>query len=372
MPQTVSGFTVPAGSDAVSTIDDTMATMAGQISSRFSGFTVNAQTGTSYTLVATDAGALVTLSNASAVTVTVPNSIFTAGQTVSFLNKGAGTVTLSAGGGVTLNGADLTLAQNSAGGIVFDTASVAYFTKGGGLPKASVSSTTGSPTITSAGAKTIYKFTGDGSITIGGAGGACDLLLAGGGGGGGRLTVAGYYGGSGGGGGYQYFSGISLAPGTYNIKIGAGGSGNTGPGNNGGMTYVQAVSYAFPGGGGAGDGGGAGGNNGDTVGSGGGGNNYSGANVAGGPGTPGQGFAGASGSTSGSIGGGGGAGGAASGSTAGAGVSNSITGSAITYSAGAQNGSGAGGANTGKGGGSTGSQGVGSAGGSGVVIFAIG
>lgn len=31
MPQTVSGFTVPAGSDAVSTIDDTLATFAGQV-----------------------------------------------------------------------------------------------------------------------------------------------------------------------------------------------------------------------------------------------------------------------------------------------------------------------------------------------------
>jgi hypothetical protein len=31
MPQTVNGYTVPAGSDAVSTIDDTMATFAGQL-----------------------------------------------------------------------------------------------------------------------------------------------------------------------------------------------------------------------------------------------------------------------------------------------------------------------------------------------------
>jgi hypothetical protein len=40
MPQTVNGYTVPAGSDAVSTIDDTMATFAGQLPAQ--GFTTGA------------------------------------------------------------------------------------------------------------------------------------------------------------------------------------------------------------------------------------------------------------------------------------------------------------------------------------------
>ena len=43
---------------------------------------LNAQTGTTYTLVAGDVNKLVTLSNASAITVTIPNGVFTTGQQV--------------------------------------------------------------------------------------------------------------------------------------------------------------------------------------------------------------------------------------------------------------------------------------------------
>ena len=64
--------------------------------------TFNAQTGTSYTLVATDVGALVTLSNASAITLTVPPSVFTTGQVIDIQQIGAGQVTLAAGSGVTI------------------------------------------------------------------------------------------------------------------------------------------------------------------------------------------------------------------------------------------------------------------------------
>ena len=44
--------------------------------------TFNAQTGTTYTLVAGDLNKLVTLSNASAITLTVPNGVFTTGQQI--------------------------------------------------------------------------------------------------------------------------------------------------------------------------------------------------------------------------------------------------------------------------------------------------
>ena len=64
--------------------------------------TFNAQTGTSYTLVATDVGALVTLSNASAITLTVPPSVFTTGQVIDIQQIGAGQVTLAQGSGVTI------------------------------------------------------------------------------------------------------------------------------------------------------------------------------------------------------------------------------------------------------------------------------
>jgi len=58
---------------------------------------VNAQTGTTYTLAATDAGKIVTLSNAAAITLTVPAGLG-AGFNCVLVNKGAGIVTLTASG----------------------------------------------------------------------------------------------------------------------------------------------------------------------------------------------------------------------------------------------------------------------------------
>lgn len=62
----------------------------------------NAQTGTTYTLVAADLGKLVTASNASAITVTVPPSVFTAGNIINVQAIGAGQVTFAQGSGVTI------------------------------------------------------------------------------------------------------------------------------------------------------------------------------------------------------------------------------------------------------------------------------
>jgi hypothetical protein len=62
----------------------------------------NAQTGTTYTLVAGDAGKLVTTSNASAITVTIPPSIFAAGNQINLQSIGAGLTTFAAGAGVTI------------------------------------------------------------------------------------------------------------------------------------------------------------------------------------------------------------------------------------------------------------------------------
>lgn len=62
----------------------------------------NAQTGTTYTLVIGDLGKLVTLSNASAITLTVPPSVFATGNIINIQQIGAGQVTLSQGSGVTI------------------------------------------------------------------------------------------------------------------------------------------------------------------------------------------------------------------------------------------------------------------------------
>lgn len=63
---------------------------------------LNAQTGTSYTLVAADASKVVTASNASAITITVPPSVYVAGDIITVLQTGAGQVTFNQGSGVTI------------------------------------------------------------------------------------------------------------------------------------------------------------------------------------------------------------------------------------------------------------------------------
>jgi len=62
----------------------------------------NAQTGTTYTLVAADLGKIVTLSNASGITLTVPPSVFTTGNIINIQQIGVGQVTLAQGAGVTI------------------------------------------------------------------------------------------------------------------------------------------------------------------------------------------------------------------------------------------------------------------------------
>ena len=65
--------------------------------------TLNAQTGTTYSLVIGDATyKLVTCSNAAAITVTVPPSLFAIGDTINVQQIGAGQVTFAQGAGVTI------------------------------------------------------------------------------------------------------------------------------------------------------------------------------------------------------------------------------------------------------------------------------
>ncbi len=62
----------------------------------------NAQTGTSYTLVIGDLSKLVTTSNASPITVTIPPSVFAAGNVINVQSIGVGLTTFAAGAGVTI------------------------------------------------------------------------------------------------------------------------------------------------------------------------------------------------------------------------------------------------------------------------------
>jgi hypothetical protein len=72
--------------------------------------TLNAQTGTTYTIVAADSGKLVTSSNASAVVITVPPSIFAAGEQINVQSIGAGLTSFVAGAGVTITSTGATSA----------------------------------------------------------------------------------------------------------------------------------------------------------------------------------------------------------------------------------------------------------------------
>lgn len=62
----------------------------------------NAQTGTTYTLVIGDKDKIVTASNAAAITVTVPPSVFSANDIINVQQIGAGQVSFAQGSGVTI------------------------------------------------------------------------------------------------------------------------------------------------------------------------------------------------------------------------------------------------------------------------------
>jgi len=63
--------------------------------------TFNAQTGTTYTLQASDVGKWVTTSNGSPIVVTIPPSVFAAGDVINLQSIGVGLTTIS-GGSVTI------------------------------------------------------------------------------------------------------------------------------------------------------------------------------------------------------------------------------------------------------------------------------
>ena len=65
---------------------------------------INAQTGTSYTLVAADAAKLVTLYNTGGITLTIPAGVFSVGQAINIQQTGAGQVTVANDGTSTFTG----------------------------------------------------------------------------------------------------------------------------------------------------------------------------------------------------------------------------------------------------------------------------
>jgi len=186
----------------------------------------NTQTG-SYTTVLTDAGKVITMSNASANTVTIPaNSsvAYVIGTRINILNLGAGACTPTAAAGVTIAGTITALATNQAASVIKTATNTwSYVPFSSGTAAAVITSSTGSPTITTNGTATVYTFTGDGTLVVGTAGTVRLLVCAGGGGGNG--TYSGESGGGGGAGGYAEITSLTLEAATWTIKVGAGGTG---------------------------------------------------------------------------------------------------------------------------------------------------
>jgi len=92
---------------------------------------------TSYTLVAADAGTVVSVNSTSATTITVNTGLFSAGDTVTIQNWGSGAVTITAGTATVNTSASLVLAQYQGGTLYFTSASASLFFKADGAAAAS-------------------------------------------------------------------------------------------------------------------------------------------------------------------------------------------------------------------------------------------
>jgi hypothetical protein len=181
--------------------------------------TQNAQTGVTYSFLLTDFTKLVTLSNASAVAVTLPleaTVAWPAGTQLRLLNQGAGTVTVAGAVGVTINGTPLTLAQYKGANLIKTGTNIWTFVPFASGVGAAVFSDTPTGTYTGFAYKT---FTGSGTLTVTTAGFA-DIVLAAGGGGG--AITAGYS--AGGAGGILQMTTVYLPVGTLTVTVGSGGA----------------------------------------------------------------------------------------------------------------------------------------------------
>ena len=92
--------------------------------------TVNTSTA-SYVLIASDKGTKRVMNSASATTITVNTSLFSAGDTLTILNIGAGVCTVTAGTATVSTTGSLALAQNGGGTLYFTSAGVSVFQANG-------------------------------------------------------------------------------------------------------------------------------------------------------------------------------------------------------------------------------------------------
>jgi hypothetical protein len=91
----------------------------------------------SYVLVAADAGTTVIMNSASATTITVNTSLFSAGDTIFLQNIGAGVSTITPGTATVNTASSLALAQYESGNLYFTAAGASIFSKSDGAGAAS-------------------------------------------------------------------------------------------------------------------------------------------------------------------------------------------------------------------------------------------
>lgn len=100
------GWTTPDDTALVKDGASAIRSLGSSVDSALGQLTLNAQTGTTYTFVLTDnRNKLVTASNASAQTYTIPTNAsvaFPIGSTINVIQIGAGQVTIQGNGGVTV------------------------------------------------------------------------------------------------------------------------------------------------------------------------------------------------------------------------------------------------------------------------------
>jgi hypothetical protein len=100
IPPNTSDTTFLADSVAVATI---VPADIRQVNDSLASLPFSSQSGTTYTFAAADFGTVVRFTSSSAVTVTIPSGVFTAGNVVYGRAEGTGALTIVAGSGMTLN-----------------------------------------------------------------------------------------------------------------------------------------------------------------------------------------------------------------------------------------------------------------------------
>jgi hypothetical protein len=203
-------------------------------------WTVSTKTA-SYVLVAADKGTRVVMNAAGATTITVNNSLFSAGDILWIQNINSGTCTITAGTCTVNTAGSLALAQWQGGTLYFTSASTAIFFLAGSGSSYGTATGGSSSSITVGGvAYTLLTFTTDDNLVVSKSG-LFDFCGAGGGASGGV--------GGGGGGLMQPFT-MYLDAATYAITIGTGAAAGTHvQGGFGGNPTKIGTAFAICGGG---------------------------------------------------------------------------------------------------------------------------